>query len=389
MRGISDKAKRLLAALLPVVVPMRTSAKDWIGRDQNSPNFVYKSTKKNGVELYNILWNDTMKGPVDVRILRPTNPSPGVAHNFLFVLPVQNGTENQSYGNGLNLLQSLNAQNQYNLTIIEPSFALVPWYADHPSDTAIAYDTFMNSQLVPWARSTFAATAHEQNWLIGFSKSGYGAIDLLLKYPTTFALAAAWDFPANMSKYDQYGDSANYGTDTNFQSNYRLTGEFVGAHKAPFTEVNRILISGYNTFRRDMADFDAMLTSLGMLHTFTKRSFGAHSWGAGWLPEALAALYDASLPTVTSFSIPRDYSSLTIPINSFVAIDSVGIAAYQLTEDSTSPSADDPGWSPFPPGSYTFSSAGKKTLYAWTKNAAGAVSTVISCSVTVKRGARQ
>ena len=340
------------------------------------------------MELYNILGNDPTKGPLDVRILRPTNPSPGVAHNFLFVLPVQNGTENRSYGNGLNLLQSLNAQNQYNLTIVEPSFAVVPWYADQADDPAIAYETFMNSQLVPWVRSTFASTSHEQNWLIGFSKSGYGAIDLVLKHPTTFALAAAWDFPADMSRYDQYGDSANYGTDANFQSHYRLTSAFVGARKAPFTEVDRIWLSGYNTFRPDMADFDAMLTSLGMLHTFTKRSFRAHTWGAGWLPEALAALYEDSLPTVASFSIPRDYSSLTIPINSFVAIDSVGIAAYRLTEDPTSPSADDPGWSPSPPSSYTFSSAGKKTLYAWTKNAAGAVSTAMSCSVTVEKGGR-
>jgi hypothetical protein len=192
-------------------------------------------------------------------------------------------------------------------------------------------------------------------------------MDLLLKHPTTYALAAAWDFPANMSKYDQHGDSANYGTDTNFQSNYRL---FVGAHKAPFTEVTRIWISGHNTLRRDMGDFDALLTSHGILHTFTNRSFGAHSWGAGGLPEALAALYEESLPTVTSFSIQSNYSSLTVPINSFAAIDSVGIATYQLTEDSTSPSADDPGWLPFPQSSYTFSSAGKKTLYAWTKNAA-------------------
>ena len=283
-------------------------------------------------------------------------------------------------------MQGLNAQNQYNLTIVEPSFAAVPWYADRANDPAIAYETFMDSQLVPWVRSTFASTTHEQNWLIGFSKSGYGAIDLVLKHPTTFALAAAWDFPADMSRYDQYGDSANYGTDGNFQSHYRLTSAFVGARKAPFTEVDRIWLSGYNTFRPDMSDFDAMLTSFGMLHTFTKSSFRSHTWGAGWLREALAALYQDSLPTVATFSIPRDYSSLTIPINSFVAIDSVGIAAYRLTEDSTPPSADDPGWSPFSPSSYTFSSPGKKTLYAWTKNAAGAVSPAMSCSVTVEKG---
>ena len=374
MQEISDKAKRFLAALLLVVVPMRSSAKDWIGTAQNSPHFVYKSTNNKGVELYNILGGTRRR--VRWTSVSCGRPIPRRALRIIFSSSSQyrKARRIDFTATGSNSLQGLNAQNQYNLTIVEPSFAAVPWYADRANDPAIAYETFMDSQLVPWVRSTFASTTHEQNWLIGFSKSGYGAIDLVLKHPTTFALAAAWDFPADMSRYDQYGDSANYGTDANFQSHYRLTSAFVGARKAPFTEVDRIWLSGYKTFRPDMSDFDAMLTSFGMLHTFTKSSFRSHTWGAGWLREALAALYQDSLPTVATFSIPRDYSSLTIPINSFVAIDSVGIAAYRLTEDSTPPSADDPGWSPFSPSSYTFSSPGKKTLYAWTKNAAGAVS---------------
>ena len=39
-----------------------------------------------------------------------------------------------------------------------------------------------------------------------------------------------------MSAYDQFGSSSanDYGTDANFQANYRLTPAFVDAHKAPF-----------------------------------------------------------------------------------------------------------------------------------------------------------
>ena len=51
-----------------------------------------------------------------------------------------------------------------------------------------------------------------------------------------------------MSSYDQFGsDSANnYGTDANFQANYRLTRSFVDAHKAPFLSNDRIWIGGYD-----------------------------------------------------------------------------------------------------------------------------------------------
>ena len=47
-------------------------------------------------------------------------------------------------------MRSLNAQNQYNLTIIEPSFPIDPWYADNPNDPSLQFETFMTKDLVPW-----------------------------------------------------------------------------------------------------------------------------------------------------------------------------------------------------------------------------------------------
>ncbi len=143
-------------------------------------------------------------GPQVLRVLRPTNPAAGVAHNFLFALPVEPGL-GTSYGDGMATLEAANAQNQYNLTIIEPSFAIDPWYADNPNDANLQYETFMTTELEPWVKANLATTGTEQNWLIGFSKSGIGGQDLLLKHPDLFTLAASWDFPADMSSYDQYG----------------------------------------------------------------------------------------------------------------------------------------------------------------------------------------
>ncbi len=128
--------------------------------------------------------------------------------------------------------------------------------------------------------------------MIGFSKSGLGAQDLMLKHPDLFQLAASWDFPADMTSYDQFGQSSinAYGTDANFQANYRLTQAFVDAHKAPFTTTNRIWIGGYNTFQTDISDYDALLTSEGILHTDGPSVSVVHRWDSGWVPDALAAL---------------------------------------------------------------------------------------------------
>ena len=170
-------------------------------------------------------------------------------HNFLYVLPVEAGLGTQ-YGDGLETMRALDAQDQYNLTIIEPSFGIEPWYADNPNDSNLQYETFMTDDLLPWVTQNLALTGHEQNWLIGFSKSGIGGEDLILKHPDLFTLAASWDFPADMSAYDQFGSSSanSYGTDANFQANYRLTPAFVDAHKAPFLSDNRIWIGGYSAF---------------------------------------------------------------------------------------------------------------------------------------------
>jgi hypothetical protein len=109
---------------------------------------------------------------------------------------------------------------------------------------------------VPWVAKNLAISGSEQNWLIGFSKSGLEAQDLLLKYPSVFTLAASWDFPADMSSYDQFGSDseAGYGTDANFQANYRLTTSFVAAHETPFLTSNRIWIGGYSLYETDVSD---------------------------------------------------------------------------------------------------------------------------------------
>jgi hypothetical protein len=248
-----------------------------------------------GIESYQVLSASNGYGPQTIRVVQPTDPAPGVAHNFLIVLPVEAGL-GTTFGDGLATMQSADAQDQYNLTIVEPTFARDPWYANNATDPNLQYETFLTQELVPWIRQNFETTGNEQVWLIGFSKSGIGGQDLILKHPDIFTLAASWDFPADMSAYNEYGSNpaAAYGTDANFQSNYRLTSAFVQAHAASFQDSNRIWIGGYNLYVTDVSDYDALLTSEGVQHTTETPTLMAHSWTSGWVPLALAALYQDS-----------------------------------------------------------------------------------------------
>ena len=238
-------------------------------------------------------WDTLGSQPFAVRVLAPDHPSTDYAHNFLFALPVEAGLAQSTYGSGLDELQQLDVQDQYNATIIEPIFPIDSWYANNPTDATIDFETFMATLLPAWVDSNFATSGTEKNLLIGFSKSGYGALDLLFKHPSVFDAVAAFDFPADMAAYDDFGSSSSgdYGTDANFQNNYRMTGTFIDTWKAPFTTEDRILISEGSVFATQVADFDALLTSHGVEHTLLTQTSDAHSWSGGWLSDAVAGLY--------------------------------------------------------------------------------------------------
>ncbi len=92
---------------------------------------------------------------------------------------------------------------------------------------------------------------------------------------------------------------------------------------------------------------------------------------------------DIISPAISSFSIPNTASSLTIPITNFVASDNTGVTGYKVSENMISSFTTVNSWDNTIPETYTFSSYGAHTLYAWVVDAAGNISNVASASVTL------
>jgi hypothetical protein len=91
---------------------------------------------------------------------------------------------------------------------------------------------------------------------------------------------------------------------------------------------------------------------------------------------------DTTAPTVTSFTVPATATALTVSV-SMAATDAVGVTGYMITETSTAPLASATNWSPTALSSYTFTTAGARTVYGWAKDAAGNVSAPVSRSITI------
>ena len=100
-------------------------------------------------------------------------------------------------------------------------------------------------------------------------------------------------------------------------------------------------------------------------------------------PGITDAAIDRTAPVITNFTMPAISSTLMVTGVVLTASDNVGVTGYYLSSSSTTPGATAAGWSAVAPVSYTFTSAGTKTLYAWTKDAEGNVSAHQSASVTI------
>jgi hypothetical protein len=93
-----------------------------------------------------------------------------------------------------------------------------------------------------------------------------------------------------------------------------------------------------------------------------------------------ATLENTTPPVVKAFTLESTCSSLTVPITTFTATDSVGVTGYCVTTTNSSSGC---SWEGSAPTSVTFGSTGKKTAYAWAKDAAGNVSSSVSASTTI------
>jgi Putative esterase len=226
-----------------------------------------------------------------VRVLEPTNPAPGKPRRLLFVLPVESGltTLSSTWSDGLEELRLLDVPNRFNMTLIAPSFNYEPWYGDNVTDPTHRMESFIIDDLVPFA-DTFAKGSVPQRYLIGFSKSGNGALTLILRHPKVFNAAASWDAPAQLNELSEFPALVvNFGTQANFELYDVPT--LVASNAVAFQQQNRLWISGDQAaWTADMIALNFQLSAASIPHTWVQGGVRAHSWNSGWLDGAVRDL---------------------------------------------------------------------------------------------------
>ncbi|HET6555701.1 MAG TPA: T9SS type A sorting domain-containing protein [Prolixibacteraceae bacterium] len=122
-------------------------------------------------------------------------------------------------------------------------------------------------------------------------------------------------------------------------------------------------------------------TDVGLPYSGSAPDLGAYETGSTTSEPAPAG--DTAPPTVSSFSVPSTSNSLEVPVAAFSATDNVGVTAYMINEASAKPSLSNSRWQAQAPTNYLALTPGTKTLYAWTRDAAGNVSAQVSDIVAI------
>ena len=252
----------------------------------------------NGVESYVV--TSTFQGPqsMTIRVLEPTSPAPGRPHRLLYVLPVEIGVTSltSNYSDGLEELRLAGVPNQYNMTLVAPSFNYMPWYGDNVTNSQHLMESFVLNDLMPFGDTFAKGTEILPRLAIGFSKSGNGVLLLILRHPNVFSGVAAWDSPAQLNNLNTFAPDlqTNFGTQANFNT-YNIPSLIVSGGAA-FTQQNRLWVSGdQGLYTADMVQLDSQLTAAGIPHTFIAGGTRPHSWNSGWLPGAITGLDAVSI----------------------------------------------------------------------------------------------
>ena len=246
-------------------------------------------------------------------ILEPTNPVAGKPRRHLYVLPVETGVTSLSsqYSDGLEELRLLNVHNRYNLTLIAPSFIIEPWYGDHDTNPDRRLESFIVNDLVPFGDSVAPIGEIPQRWLIGFSKSGTGALSLQFRNPHAFSATAAWDGPAQFTDMSAFpGMGENFGSEENFDR-YEVP-TLITKNAEAFRTKDRIWISGdVSAWTSHMTQLDTQMTQAGVLHTFVQGGNRDHSWNSGWLEGAITSLDAKATVNYSSSTVGTLFPSST------------------------------------------------------------------------------
>ena len=236
------------------------------------------------------------EGPTQIKVLLPKNIDVNKRYKVLYVLPVTAQWLDRWWINGLRVLAKSGIAEKYGLICVSPMFSRAPWYADHPTNPKIRQESYIIKDVIPFVDANFKTIqAAEGRYLIGFSRSGFGALSLLLRNLDTFAGAAVWDGTLSFEMSDNRWESGLkevFETEENFRK-YDISDLIQWQALELKYTAPKIVLMGYcypNT-KRQTLEISQLLRDFGIAHICDVSIKRKHTWNSGWMVPAVEYLF--------------------------------------------------------------------------------------------------
>ncbi|MFD4955898.1 hypothetical protein [Streptomyces sp. NPDC058451] len=224
-------------------------------------------------------------GRTRVTLLLPKQP----VRRVVLALPVERD-DGTKYGHSLSELRRLPAPLRHGTLFAAPTFNESPWLVNHASRARCLQEDHLVRLVVPAVLSAFAG-ARPPLHLLGFSKGGFAALNLLARHPGLFAVASVWDAslladrPPHPQLVDVAGSAARL-DEYDVRRNLRRHAAALSGGSC------RIALGGVGTLEADWNAGRQLLEELGIPHRAYRDAPAEHRWRVAWLASAMQHLLE-------------------------------------------------------------------------------------------------
>jgi len=219
-----------------------------------------------------------------IEVLLPTTFDAAKRYRVVYLLSACGRLD----GEALQVIQDLDLHNTLDCICVLPQMG--GWYGEHPTDIDRRSQSYLRDVVVPLIEKRYQTVpGKEGRLLLGFSKSGWGAISILLNQHEHFGYAASWDAPL-MFEDDQYQrwGQRDLGTLENWRHYHpRDSAERVADH---FQDRTRIVHFAGRAWGKHGPPYHEHLEILGIKHVWSDAHTPKHEWHADWVGPAMQAL---------------------------------------------------------------------------------------------------